>query len=775
MSENENGPRAASEGTVAAVAFAALFLLFGLLTRIFDYADLNAAGAVEPSPLSPPFTLLFLLGDELIIALILGAALLAAWPRRPARIAVLLFATLYMAWLALEQVVFEFFFTHVDYVLFSETHDLENLSSSIGEALDPAFWTLLAFAFANGAVMLVGRFPAPIRSFAGAISRRRLVAAAGAAAYLAISFTLPALADQQGLDRSFPRAYVSSYLAAVEEEALIAEVSRRVALEEPTGREIGKAADAGVVGTSPRGARKLNVVWYLMESTSYRETSMFPDAPYDTTPFLDELAGKSLFFDNYYTIVAASTRSFFSALTGVYPYMDRNSDLSRYSAVELPTLPNILHEEGYATAFFANSDSMFEGLDSFVSNQAYDHYMDKNLVPDDALPADGKIYWGLDEEVMIDRALDWISSTREAGKPFYLSYNAVYPHHPFRVPKDHRDLKERDWGEPRERALFRASLAYADRSVKRMYEGLERMGLLETTLFIVTPDHGETFGDLHRKNYIHAEYCYEEDSRIFLILHNPDLFEEGREIGVLGSHLDILPTVLEALGIRRDLHIDGRSLFDEDRPRRPLFHFSRRQLAVRDGGYKFLMMRDRGTGKPELYDLEADPTEQENIASDNPDLVSKYKEMTLEWQARTTLAFKKRCAEAGMTVAEMAEAAEAKRKEMFAAAQIKLAGFTVCPGAGNTACGKMKTFPRGQPITVRATLAKPASAKIRVSVFHHKGDKVFGQGKEAEGRMEATFTVPTDELIPGERYRMRVSTVYYRAVHDSRWFPFYVK
>lgn len=778
MNDNPPGRRAVSERLAASTMFLLLFLVYTLAVRAFDYLDLADAGAVDGSVPGPPFSLLFLLGQELLPGLFFAALIYGAWPRRPVRYAVLLLACLYMVWLALDQLAFQFFFTHVDYVLFSDSHDLENLSSSFWESLDFPFWTLVGLALVVTGIMFVGRFGSRVGVLAGWIGRRPLVFAAACAVYAALTFTLCRVADQYGLEKSFPVAYATSYLDAMEEEAMIERVAARVR-EGGIAPDRDPVADAGRgddAGTAVEGARRLNVVWYLMESTSFRESSMFPGARYDTTPFLKELAGRSLFFDNYYTIVAASTRSFFSALTGVYPYMDRSSDLSRYSRVQVPNLPDILHDEGYTTAFFANSDSMFEGLDSYVSSRAFDHYMDKNLVPPEELPGESRAYWGLDEEVMIDRALDWVASVADSGKPFYLSYNAVYPHHPFRVPASNGDLMEMDWGEPRERFLFRASLAYADRSVKRMFEGLERMGLTGDTLFIVTPDHGEAFGDLHRKNYIHAEYCYEEDSRIFLIMHNPGVLGDPATVSRLGSHLDILPTVLDVLGIRRDLDIDGRSLLDADRSDRPLFHFSRRQIAMRDGTNKFLMMRTRGDGPPEIYDLSKDPEEQENLAAARPDLVAGYRERTLEWQARVAMAFKERCALAGMTPSEMADAADRKRREMFASTQVKLGSYSVCPGAGNTSCsGGVGTFTRGQPITVRATLARPADAEMRLSLYHSKGERIWGETKRAEGRKEAVFTMPTADLVPGERYRLKVSSLYYKAVHDTRWFPFYVK
>jgi len=775
------GERATVDGVVSAAYFLLLFLGFSLVIRIFDTVELSSAGALPFHPLGPPFSLPFILGGELLVGGALAAVLALLWRWRAARIAWTGVLAAYMIWLAAEQAAYQYFFSHIDYVLFSESHDLGNLSSSIAEALDAFFFAGLALALAVAVLMLLPVRPRAVSRLVAAARRRPARWIVGVAAYVGLSVSLAAVSDQQNLACPFPIAYLTSYADHLAQEMELDAAYDADAALPAKGPPAGAGGSAGAPRVARRdgapASRRLNVVIFLMESTSYRETSMVPGAAYDTTPFVARLAKESLFFDNYYAVVAASTRSFFSLLTGVYPYMDRASDLTKYSQIRIPSLPDVLHEEGYATAFFASSDSMFEGLDTFVSARAYDTYMDKNLVPAEELPEGGGAYWGVDEEIMIDKALAWIEQTRGSGRPFYLSYNAVFPHHPFRVPSGHADLTAMDWGGPETRARFRASLAYADRSVERLYRGLERLGLAEDTLFVVTPDHGETFGDLHRKNFIHAEYCYDEDSRIFLLAHNPGAIGPPRVSSELGSHLDLFPTVLEILGIERDLDIDGRSLLSPGPPR-ILYHFSRRQMAARDGKLKLIVSRESGGGRPELYDLAADPEEQVNLADDRPDDVKRYRGLLEGWRVSVAKAFRSRLAQSGVEEREHSAIAQRRRAEMFSSTQVKLGSFTVCPGPGNTSCAPATagTFRRGQPFTVRAVLARPADGRVKVEIFDLNGKRVFAQIEDLVSRREATFpSIPTEALTPGERYRVRLSTVYYRAVHDSRWFQLTVQ
>ncbi|MCP4599289.1 MAG: sulfatase-like hydrolase/transferase [Proteobacteria bacterium] len=773
-----------SAGFVAAVYFLGLYLIYCLCLRISNFIELVQAGALVLEYFGPPFSLPLILGEELVIGSIFAAITYALWSRTWLRILWIVLLGAYLVWLALNQLAFEYFFTHVDHILYSASHDLKNLSSSITESVDAFFIVHMVSALSLVVALLFPYRPRFVFTLSAIVIERPLHTILAALLYLSATATFGLLAEQHGLSRSFPSAYVLSYLDVRAEEKRIEQFESGAVMPP---KAMAMDVDASVGETQDRNSdiepiadkgRKLNVVVYLMESTSYRETSLLPEAPYDTTPFLKELAKKSLLFNDYYTVVAASTRTVFSLLTGVYPYMDRTPDLTKYSQLRIPALPDIFHKNGYQTAFFASSDSMFEGLDTFLTNRAYDVYMDKNLVPKESLRKDARNYWGLDEEIMIDQALKWIEQVKDSGQPFYLNYNAVYPHHPFRVPKQHDHLNKMDWGEHRIRSRFRASLRYADMSVRRFFEGLKKLGVLDDTLFIVMPDHGETFGDLHKKNFVHAEYCYEEDSRIFLLLHNPKVLGPPRIDAKRGSHLDFMPTILDLLGIDySDMPIDGQSLVSNDYVQKKMFFFSRRQMAHRDGDFKLLIDRVKHK-KAELYDLAADPEEQENLVAQYPEKKKAYTETILEWQATVAKAYRSRVAALNMKRSEISKLSEQKRRQTFGDTRILFKQVNVCPGVGNTTCtpsaGK-RSFNLGQSITILGLARKRSFAQLKAAVYDRGGKRVQTVLADFKGQNQATITLSTKSLQVGVRYRMSVSIEYYHATHDKRWFPFELK
>jgi arylsulfatase A-like enzyme len=667
-------PPEPSPALVSAVYLVVLYLIYALVLRASDYAALVRAQVPTPGALGPPVSLPLILGFELVLGAIAAVVLAAVWRVRTLRGAWLVLLGLYLVFLAFDQLAFQHYFSHVDYALYSETRYLASLSSSIVDSMHAPFYIHLALALACVGLPALPLRPRPIRALARLVARRPLRIAIGALGYLGLTAALVAGAEQHGLDRPFPVAFVESYLELRAEERALEELEVDVRPLEnndvrppslPAGATEGSpSANSSIDSTIDKPERPLNVVIYLMESASFHETSLCDDQRYDTTPFLKQLGEQSLVFTDYYCEVAASTRSFFSALTGLRPFVDKTSDMVKYSQIEVPNLVDILHEEGYQTAFFTSSDSRFDSLDTFLARLDYDTYIDANLLTNAERRGAFLGYWGVDEEIVIDKALEWIERAAAAGRPFLVNYNAVFPHHPYDVPPRHKRLTKLDWGGPPRHARYRASLRYADLALRRFYEGLERLGVLDDTLFVVAPDHGEAFGDRHPGNLLHAGFAYEDDKHVFLILHGPQVLGPARRIDRLGSHTDLLPTLLHLLGLERELDIEGQDLLASGYRRPRIFYYSRRQFAVRDGDLKLVVHRKRR--RTELYDLARDPTEQRDLAAERPEVVAALREQIDRWRVEVTRAYRQRVERTGLTDKQIRKLAKQHRKELFA-------------------------------------------------------------------------------------------------------------
>jgi choline-sulfatase len=167
---------------------------------------------------------------------------------------------------------------------------------------------------------------------------------------------------------------------------------------------------------------------------------------------------------------------------------------------------------------------------------------------------------------------------------------------------------------------YDALIQYADRQLRALYEEVESLGLSGPTLWIVTSDHGEGLASHGLGG--HGGHIYQEQLAVPLLLHASDGSLGPRRVDELTTHLDLFPTLVEALGGSVSAPaglLEGRSLWPlvrgepVDWSERAVFAqrkpFGDALYALRTGRFKLL---DHQSGADELYDLASDPRELDN-------------------------------------------------------------------------------------------------------------------------------------------------------------------
>ncbi len=190
------------------------------------------------------------------------------------------------------------------------------------------------------------------------------------------------------------------------------------------------------------------------------------------------------------------------------------------------------------------------------------------------------------------------------------------PHGPYQPPEEHRKGAPRDDSEvERLRWLYEGEVRYVDHAVGRVFDALKQAGLYEDALIILTSDHGEEFGE--HGGYLHGRTLYQEVLHVPLLVRMPGGAGARRLASYVPTHA-LLPTVLDVLGISATPHeawppslapllssnaedaydfpiVSGQNLYGEV------------MWSVVQRGYKFISYQE--TGREELFDLEADPSE----------------------------------------------------------------------------------------------------------------------------------------------------------------------
>jgi arylsulfatase A-like enzyme len=368
---------------------------------------------------------------------------------------------------------------------------------------------------------------------------------------------------------------------------------------------------------------RLNVILYFFESMSWRYFDLERDGHY-AVPVMRRLAENGLLLGRHYANYPLSANTLFSVLSSRYTDYGKTMFFGEYSDVDVLTLPEILSSAGYETCFIHSGDLLYAARDKFLANRGIGKMiLEKDIAKDTAFP--GKVGWGADERAMIGPAIEWIQA-REG--PYLVMMAPVSPHHPYAIPEnfpEFTDPEEPGIGEgERYFRKYLNSLHYADSTLGLLVDGLESRGLMDGTVLVMVTDHGEAFRQ-HRGNYNHPLFIYEENVRVPALLYGPSAIPAQGAYASITRHVDILPSILDLIGVADPGDREGESIFSPSREKMAVFHTSwtDEYIGARDGEWKFI--KRRGDGREELYDLSSDPWELTDLRASRPEIAERYR------------------------------------------------------------------------------------------------------------------------------------------------------
>lgn len=339
-----------------------------------------------------------------------------------------------------------------------------------------------------------------------------------------------------------------------------------------------------------------------------------------TSPHIDAFAADAVRFG---TVVAPSSRSIRSIpamLTGLYPSQIAFGDeLPRASLhEENDLLAELVGRRGWRTAavvgtrYFDRSHGFYQGFDEVVT-------IDSAASP---------------RAAVADRALVVLREMSTAAEPFFLWVHIFNVHQPYLS----RTETSRFGEEPVD--AYDEEIVLADEQVGRILDAIDVLDLRDSTVVVLASDHGEAFGEHGTSG--HSETLYEEEILAVLMVRVPSL--EPRDVGARVGLIDVTPTLLNLVGGREPPSVPSRSLLplmtgegelDPDRPMiselMPDGHqpFDRKSLTI--GRYKLhWWVREN---RYELYDLEADPGERNELSVDQPDRARELLGTLRAWSA----------------------------------------------------------------------------------------------------------------------------------------------
>jgi tetratricopeptide (TPR) repeat protein len=328
------------------------------------------------------------------------------------------------------------------------------------------------------------------------------------------------------------------------------------------------------------------------------------------TPAIDALAADGVLFEHAVAHSPQTLPSHTAILTGQLPFETGVRDNVGFSLRDTQvTLPSLLRRQAYATggvvsAFVLRKETGIDrGFDFFDSEMA-------PAAPDVPM---GQVQRSGPESLAV--AERWMATL--ASPRFFLFFHIYEPHTPYTPPERFKQY-----------APYDGEIAFADEVVGQLIEWLKQRGWYDRAAIIFLSDHGEGLGD--HGELEHGLFLYTETIHVPLIVKLPGGRSAGRRVSAPVQHIDLVPTVLDWLGVARPSSLKGRSL-------QPLlesgggmgdtsvyseafygrYHFGWSELyALTDARYRFIK-----APRPELYDLQYDAGERQNLAADRPQAV----------------------------------------------------------------------------------------------------------------------------------------------------------
>ena len=374
------------------------------------------------------------------------------------------------------------------------------------------------------------------------------------------------------------------------------------------------------------------------------------------TPNIDRLAESAVRFEKTCCQAPLTLPSHCSIFTSRYTISHGSLGHAYPLDEDIPTLAQILNAQGMATAAFVSNHVLDR---KFGLAKGFDTYWQVHELPMDRRTALKRS----SRDPTTEAVLDWL---RGHGKePFFLWVHWFHPHKPYDPPAQFSrrfaggstigekwkapdllkvwrgtlDIPPQDVLQLRE--LYDAEVAFSDSQVGLLIDEMRRLGMYDNTLIVFTSDHGEVLYE-HDRYFGHDIMLYEPSMRVPLIMRDPE-WEPGVVPGLVQS-IDIMPTVLRALGIKTDVPLEGKDLA-------PLVHGdelcsvqiaaclsyppkakSLPVIGLRTETWKLILHEtEDGPFVRELYNLDEDPAEERNRTDDEPDLAEAMEKYYLRW------------------------------------------------------------------------------------------------------------------------------------------------
>lgn len=431
-----------------------------------------------------------------------------------------------------------------------------------------------------------------------------------------------------------------------------------------------------VTQASEKSEKAPNFVYILLDDAGYGDLSCYGQKHF-STPNMDRMAVEGMKFTQHYSgsTVCAPTRC--ALMTGKHTghcVVRGNREVKPEGQAPMPadvvTIPRLLKQAGYSSGMFGkwglgapgSSSDPTEHFDVFYGyncqREAHDYYPDHLWSNNEIVTLDGGQYA---HDMIFEQAVKFVHDHKEG--PFFLYLPVTIPHAAMQVPEDSIASFRKKFAEFEKLqgkyagrvinnpiAAFAGMMTRLDTQIGILQQTLKDLGLDDNTLILLTSDNGPhkegghdpVFFDSNGPYKGHKRDLYEGGIRTFLLATWEGKIPAGTISDHISAHWDVLPTLCELAGVTPPADVDGISFVNEllgqkDKQQQHKYlywEFSERgrAQAARQGKWKGVRnnLKQNPNAPVELYNLEQDPGEENNIAASHPQIVERLAKIMKE-------------------------------------------------------------------------------------------------------------------------------------------------
>ncbi len=290
----------------------------------------------------------------------------------------------------------------------------------------------------------------------------------------------------------------------------------------------------------PFTRRPRNVILISVESLSAEYVGAYGNKQ-NLTPYLDALAKQSLVFDKLFATGTRTVRGL-DALTLAIPPIPGQAIVHRLKNEHLATIGEFLEEANFSTFFIYGGYGVFDNMNNYFRGNDY-VVVDRTDFDKKSIQSEN--VWGVDDESLFDNSIAIFDKNIRTNKPFFAHIMTTSNHRPFSFPDGKIDLPQ---------GHREGAVKYTDYALGKLIEKAKTKPWFKDTLFVIVADHCASVAGKTKLPV--AKY------HIPLFFYAPDMLPAGHYKRI-SSQIDIVPTLLDVLGVKGDEHFFGESLFEE--------------------------------------------------------------------------------------------------------------------------------------------------------------------------------------------------------------------